>query len=103
MLEYVGETTALTAALPTIKLLANDIISNPQARAMVADIKDFYLMSDLLRPEFMWIALADIPPDIQDEFHMQKYAHNGRVLMKLTKGIHGPLVFPSYKNLQKKL
>ncbi len=46
-------------------------------------------MPDLVRPEFMWITLADIPQDIQDEFRMQTYAVNGRVLMKLTKGIYG--------------
>jgi hypothetical protein len=89
VLIYDGETTALTAALPTIKLLANDIISDPTARAMVADIKDFYLNSDLLRPEFMWINLVDIPSDIQMTYSMHNYAVNGRVLMKLTKGIYG--------------
>jgi hypothetical protein len=89
VIDYDGETTALTAALPTIKLLANDIISDPTAKALVVDIKDFYLMSDLLRPEFMWINLADMPDDIQAEFDTARYAVAGRVLMKVVKGIYG--------------
>ena len=48
-------------------------------------------MSHLLRPEFMWIALTDIPQDMQDEFRMHKYAVNAAraLIMKLTKGIYG--------------
>ena len=46
-------------------------------------------MSDLLRPEFMWINLADMPDDIQAEFDTARYAVAGRVLMKVVKGIYG--------------
>jgi hypothetical protein len=88
VIEYDGETTALTAALTTVKLLVADIISDPAATAMVLDIKDFYLMSDLLHPEYMWINLVDIPEDVQLEFHIAEYAVNGRRLLRDSMDYH---------------
>ena len=89
VINYDGETTALTAALTTVKILAADIISDPTALAMVLDLQDFYLMSDLLHPEYMWINLCDIPEDVQIEFNIAAYAVNGRVMMEVVKGLYG--------------
>jgi hypothetical protein len=73
-------------------VLLNATLSEPDARFTTADIKDFFLMSDLVRPEYMWILLTQIPADRMQSayYNGSKYAVNGKVvLVKLTKGIYG--------------
>ena len=40
-------------------------LSEPNERFTTADIKDFFLMSYLERPEYIWIPLSQIPARIQ--------------------------------------
>jgi len=51
------------------------------ARFTTADIKDFFLMSDLERPEYMWIPLSQILNRIQTTYNVADYAVNGRVMV----------------------
>ena len=87
--DYTGAVSANTAALETVMVLLNATVSEPGARFTTADIKDFFLMSDLDRPEYMWIQLDQIPQRIQNAYNIANYAVNGRVLVKITKGIYG--------------
>ena len=45
--DYTGAVSANTAALETIMVLLNATVSEPGATFTTADIKDFFLMSDL--------------------------------------------------------
>jgi hypothetical protein len=42
------------------KMLFNIIISTKGARFMTMDISNFYLMTPLHQPEFIWMKLSDI-------------------------------------------
>ena len=87
--DYFGAVSANTAALETIMVLLNATVSEPGATFTTADIKDFFLMSDLSRPEYMWIQLSQIPDRIQRAYNIADFAINERVLVEITKGIYG--------------
>ena len=74
--QYSGKTAAHTASLPLIKILLNAVVSDPQARFMTADIKDFYLGTPLPQPEYMRIQLNHLPADIIEKHNMRQYADN---------------------------
>ena len=51
-LPYAGPSSAQTAALETVRILLNAIVSEG-AEMMTLDIKDFYLGTPMDQPEFM--------------------------------------------------
>ena len=67
-------------------VLLNATVSEPGATLTTADIKDFFLMSDLSRPEYQ---LSQIPDRIQRAYNIADFAINERVLVEITKGIYG--------------
>jgi hypothetical protein len=79
--DYTGAVTTNTASMETIMVLLNATRSEPGARFTTADIKDFFLMSDLERLEYMWIPLSQIPNRIQTTYNVADYAVNGRVMV----------------------
>jgi hypothetical protein len=86
--DYVGDKSAWTADLQTVKILLNCVPSE-RAHWMTADIKDFYLGSILPEYEYMWIDRPKIPTPVQ-----QKYAdfivwHGNKAMVKIKKGIYG--------------
>ena len=85
---YPGATTAYTAALETIRILLNAVVSE-DAEFMTADIKDFYLGTPLDRTEYMRINLKHIPRNIQLRYSLDLLAHDGHVIMEIHKGIYG--------------
>jgi hypothetical protein len=52
---YPYEVATPTAEMLAAKLLFNSVISTPGARFMTMDISIFYLMTPLLRPEYIRI------------------------------------------------
>ena len=56
---------------------------------MCMDIKDFYLNTPMERPEYMAIALHDIPQEIITQYDLTKLVHNGKVYVKIVKGMYG--------------
>ena len=68
-------------------VLLNATVFEPGATFTTADIKDFFLMSDLSRPEYMWIQLSQIPDRIQRAYNIADFAINERVLVEITKGL----------------
>jgi hypothetical protein len=87
-LTYDGPTSALVAALETIRLLLNAIVSEG-AKMMCIDIKDYYLGTPLAEPEYMSVNLKHIPIDIQNKYNLQQLAHNGSVVMRLGTTVYG--------------
>ena len=87
--DHIGAVTAEVADMATVKILFNAVVSEPNAYFSTADIKDFYLNTELERPEYMWAQLSDIPKFIQIKYNVEKFAVNGRVMVKLKKGIYG--------------
>jgi hypothetical protein len=89
LIHYPGIVSTLTADLTTATFLFNSVVSTPSAKFLTADIKDFYLNSPMERPEYMRIPLSVIPESIMTNYNLQTLAHNGHVLVKITKGMYG--------------
>ena len=56
---------------------------------MTVDIKDYYLNTPLLRPEYVRIPLRFIPPSTISTHSLTPYIHNNSILMEITKGMYG--------------
>eukprot|EP01036_Dinobryon_divergens_P045964 gene45964-61445_t len=87
--DYTGDVSASAASLDTVNIMLNATISERGARFTTADIKDYFLQSDLEEPEFMWIDVKDIPARTYAKYNVQLYERNGRVMVRIDKGIYG--------------
>jgi hypothetical protein len=56
---------------------------------MVIDIKIFYLNTPLGRFEYMVINLLSLPQETIDKYDLNELAHDGRVYIKIQKGMYG--------------
>jgi hypothetical protein len=86
--DYKGEKSASTADMQTFKLLVNSCVSD-DCKLMTLDIKDFYLGTTLIRPEYMWIRKDQIPVDIQIRYASTIVWVGDRAMVKITQGIYG--------------
>ena len=89
--EYYGETAAKTAALPTVKILLNAVISDKDSKWKTADIKNFYLTNHhrLKDPEYMFIKLDQLPTATIAKYNLQKIQRNGAVMTKVKSALYG--------------
>eukprot|EP00804_Cyclotella_cryptica_P024290 CCRYP_012554-RA/>CCRYP_012554-RA protein AED:0.40 eAED:0.41 QI:0/0/0/1/0/0/2/0/498 len=69
---YPGDCGTPTADMLTTKILLNSAISTKGARFMTIDIKDFYLNTPMVRPEYMRLKLSDIPDHIIKLYKLDK-------------------------------
>lgn len=85
-----GEKDAQTAALPTVKLQLNSVVSD-DADWMTVDIKDFYPTkgNKLDEPEYMWIQLTSLPEDIIAKYNLHALSVNGKVLVRIDSALYG--------------
>lgn len=88
-LDYTGETSSQTADMQTVKAMANVVVSEPNSKFMCVDITDFFLNTKLHAPEYMWISLDMLPPAIQEQYEVHKYADGSKVMVQITGGIYG--------------
>ena len=87
---YPYEVATPTAEMLVAKILFNSVILTPGARFMTMDISNFYLMTPLLRPEYIRIKLSDLPQEIIDQYQLKdKVNKNGMVFVAVTKGMYG--------------
>ncbi len=57
---------------------------------MTMDISNFYLMTPLLRPEFIGLKLTDIPNEVIKEYNLkEKATKNGSIYIKAKRGMYG--------------
>ena len=87
-INYQGPTSALTADMPVVKLLIHSVVSE-NAKWMTIDIKDYYLGTPLLRPEYVRIPIRLIPDSIVSKHHLSPFIANGSVLFQVSKGMYG--------------
>eukprot|EP00956_Cyclotella_meneghiniana_P038610 scaffold156983_cov20-Cyclotella_meneghiniana.AAC.2 len=89
-INYPGEVATPTAEMLIAKLLFNSVVSTPGAKFMTMDISNFYLMTPLLRPEYLRIKMADLPEEIIKEYRLRKIVNTkGFVFVEVTKGMYG--------------
>ena len=88
--DYSGPTKADAGDIETFKILANAVVSDPHARMMTLDIKDFYLNEMLDEPEYMMVKLEDIPATIIERHQLRALADaRGMVLLIVDKTLYG--------------
>ena len=79
-----------TADLLTVKLLLNSVISTPNAKCMILDIKDFYLNTPMNKPEFLCMKLEHFPQDVIDHYRLnEKVDEKNCVYVRVKKGMCG--------------
>jgi hypothetical protein len=88
-IEYPGDKSTRTAGLTTAKILINSVISTPNAKFLVIDIKNFYLNTPLGRFEYMVINLASLPQETIDKYDLKELAQGGKVYIEIQKGMYG--------------
>ena len=87
-INYPGETTALTAAMPVVKLLLQAAMSE-NVQVLTMDAKDYYLNTPLTRPEFLRIPLKFIAPCVIDKHHLRPLISGNSVLFSVHRGMYG--------------
>ena len=70
---YKGVTTANCADLLVVKILLNAAISDSESNWASIDIKDFYLGTPMLRPEYLRVTRKQIPDETMLQFHLDQY------------------------------
>ena len=85
---YSGEVSADTAALESVKVLWN-VLCSEGAQWACLDIVDFYLGTPLPDSEWMWVPLSLCPPATRRRYGLDALARDGKVLVRLSKGIYG--------------
>jgi hypothetical protein len=85
---YDGPTSALTADMPVVKLLLHSVVSDG-ASWMTIDIKDYYLGTPLLRPEYVRIPSRFLPAEVITTHRLQPFIHSDTVLFEISKCMCG--------------
>jgi hypothetical protein len=73
LVNYPDNVRTPTANLTTAKLLLNSVVSvvsTPQAKFIVSDIKDFYLNTKMARYEYMWQFPITLIPQIITQYKL---------------------------------
>ena len=90
LINYLDDCGTPTADLITVKIMFNSVISMPNPKFMMINIKDFYLMTPMDRYEYFCIKLELFPPDIIDEYRLRnKVDADGNVFCKVQRGMYG--------------
>ena len=88
-LEYAGDASSTCAAITTVKLLVNSVISNIDAKFGCIDIKDFYYGTPLNDFEYMRLPIAIIPAEIILQYNLKELESDGYVYIEIRKGMPG--------------
>ena len=88
-LEYPGITSTDTVSLCTAKIHINSVISAPNGKYLVADIKDFYYGTPLTRYEYLRMHIKLVPEEIIRQYNLLKIVHNDYVYLEVRKGMPG--------------
>ena len=89
--DYEGDKAAYTADMPTLKILLNLTVSDPDRKFMTADIVSMYLHTRLERKEYMSIDLKFFSPAARLRYGVDKFIQPGstKVYVEILGGIYG--------------
>ena len=91
-INYPGKVAIPTAETLVEKLIFNSVISTEDAQFMTMDISNFYLMTPLSRPNYIWIKLSNIRGKIIKDYNLlEKATKNESIYIKANKGMYGLL------------
>ena len=88
-LEYDGDCSTKTAALDTVKLHLNHVISTPNGRHATTDVKDFYLNTPMEEKDWVYLRIPvdDVPTCIMQ--HYNPIVKNDNVYVVVMKNMYG--------------
>ena len=89
LIYYPFDKSQPTADITTVKLHLNSTISTPGARYACLDIKNMYLMSVMKDFEYMFIEASLIPKEFLDEYNLHDKIHNGKIYIRIKRGMYG--------------
>jgi hypothetical protein len=89
--DYVGETATPTVEMPTVKAHINSTLSTPGAKYMTLDISDFYLNTEMERPEYMRISSKLITAETKVTYNLDQYEVSNYIYFQIDKGLYGLL------------
>ncbi len=69
-INYPGDCGMSTVNMVTVKLHLNSVISTKSACYCTIDLKDFYLMTPMARPEYMRMKLKDLPAEFVELYNL---------------------------------
>jgi hypothetical protein len=85
-----GNVGTNTASLELVKLLLNSVLSRKGARFSTIDIKNFYLDTPMLDPEYVCIKISDIPDKFFMEYNLSGCDREGWIIyFEIQKGCYG--------------
>jgi len=88
-IHYPGDVSTKTADLTTAKIMFNSVLSDPSAKFMTGDIKDFYLNTPMERYEYIQVPVSAVPDVIIDEYNLAPLVVNGHLYAEVHKGMYG--------------
>ena len=88
-LVFDGDTATQCASLITTKIHINSVISTKGARYACIDIKNMYYGTPMDEYEYMRIRYAEVPPEIVQQYELDKIQHEGWVYIEIRKGMPG--------------
>ncbi len=79
-----------TVDMVTVKLHLNSVISTKGTRYCTIDLKDFYLMTPMTRPEYMRMKIKDLPGEFITMYNLtNKATSDDFVYLKIQKEMYG--------------
>ena len=86
--DFDGNRTSYTVEYTTAKCLLNAVVTE-NAEHITLDLEDFYLFTDLERPEYMRMPIAFIPMSLRVELGMDHLPDSSSILWEVNKGLYG--------------
>jgi hypothetical protein len=87
-INYPGNCDTPTADMILFNILVNSILSTPNAKCIMMDIKDFYLRTPMKRLEYMRLEITDIPDEIIQEYKlMSVHTQDEYIYCEITQGM----------------
>jgi hypothetical protein len=89
---FPGDCGTPTVDMVTVKLYLNSVISTKGAHYCTIDLKDFYRMTPMTRPEYMHMKIKGLPKEFITMYNLaDKATSDGYVYIKIQKGMYGLL------------
>ena len=88
-LSYRGPYYTPKADLTTSKLHCNSVLSTPDGKYFIVDVKKFYLNNPMNKAEYLKIALKILPQDINDTYDLLSKKCDGYIYVRTEKGMYG--------------
>jgi hypothetical protein len=88
---YPGDVGTSTVSLELFKLLFNSVLSQKGAPFSSIDLKNFYLDTPMLNPEYVCIKISNIPNEVIDEYKLTGQDQDGWIYFKIRQGCYGLL------------